>query len=382
VTFDTLTDLSEVSTGGRGCADGGDAVQYSAVALSGDTVTLATSPAPGCLTPGDAVLLSNRQGAPGASTHVGSYEFLVVSDVAGSTVRFTTSKFGTYGETGDDGLGVAAGTQRVVLQRVPQYSDVTVTSTGRLTARAWDGTLGGVLALRVAGSLRLDGTITMDGKGFAGGTATTTDGATGQSGESIEGAGAAAGINLGGGGGGRGDAGGSGCDGYGLPGGGGGHAAPGGLPASPACDPSLGAAGGESYGDPLGSVFHLGSGGGAGGASRTPGENPPGGEGGAGGGVIVIFAGQAVGTGTLSAMGLPGQGDTSGNECSGSSTTDCWDASGPGGGGAGGTVIMRSPTVSVGTLRVTGGPGGNGLNAQTGDGGRGSNGYPIVSGLP
>jgi uncharacterized repeat protein (TIGR01451 family) len=51
--------------------------------------------------------------------------------------------------------------------RVPQYQNVS--ATGTLTAPAWNGTVGGVVALDVAGTFTLNGSINVDGFGFRGG---------------------------------------------------------------------------------------------------------------------------------------------------------------------------------------------------------------------
>jgi uncharacterized repeat protein (TIGR01451 family) len=51
--------------------------------------------------------------------------------------------------------------------RVPQYSSATVSST--VSALNWNGSVGGIMAIDVAGTLTLSGTITADGAGFRGG---------------------------------------------------------------------------------------------------------------------------------------------------------------------------------------------------------------------
>jgi hypothetical protein len=383
VVFSGAVNLSRENAPGRTCSDGGDGVSYSVVGLTERSATLSAAPSAGCLTTGDAVLLINLQGAPGAVDNVGQHEFLLVESVSGDRVTFTTDKLQHYGATLDDGLGTARGTQRVVLQRVPQYSDVTVSVGATLTADPWDGARGGVLALRATGSVRIDGRVTMDRAGYAGAPPTATPGAPGVTGESFTGLGTASLLSLtGGGGGGLGSGADAACGDIALPGGGGGHAEAGENPGTTSCTPESPAVGGGPYGDAFGTRLFLGSGGGAGGAHTSLGDNPPGGAGGAGGGIIAIFAGRVLGSGTLSAAGGPGQGDASGTVCDVLSADDCWELSGPGGGGAGGIILGRSPIFSVATVQALGGSGGSGLASGPGNGGRGGNGYTVIAGLP
>jgi uncharacterized repeat protein (TIGR01451 family) len=60
-----------------------------------------------------------------------------------------------------------AGRRSFQIIRVPQYQNVSVS--GTLTAPVWNGTVGGVVALDVAGTFTLNGNINVDGFGFRGG---------------------------------------------------------------------------------------------------------------------------------------------------------------------------------------------------------------------
>src|SRR5208337_3415618 len=60
--------------------------------------------------------------------------------------------------------------------RVPQYASATLSSS--LTAMAWNGATGGVLALDIASQLTLGGTVVLDGFGFRGGGGIDLRGAT------------------------------------------------------------------------------------------------------------------------------------------------------------------------------------------------------------
>lgn len=368
--------VSQQSRVGHSCPDGGDAVSYSVMGLRREGADLASAPGPGCLEPGDEVILINLQGHPGSSRNVGRHELLRVSAVKGERVEFETPKGGYYGdsETEDDNLGVTRETQRVLLQRVPTYGRLEVPRGAQLTADPWDGTRGGVLVLRVEGEAVIDGRVHLDGGGYHGGQTTIAAQSPGQQGESIEGPGSASfAANLGGGGGGIADQTTSGCQQDGYPGGGGGHSAPGhAAEVRDLCD-SIGA--GEG-GLALGGVgrLQLGSGGGSAGTDNVRTDNPPGGGGGPGGGIVWILAESISGKGSISAEGGAGIGDPPGVECLGGSVTECYDHSGPGGGGAGGSVKLTAPLIDIGTPSAAGGLGGNGNDTVAGNGGDGGSG--------
>jgi cysteine-rich repeat protein len=154
---------------GRTCADG---VLYNVMVLTSLTATLNSTPAAGCLATGDKIILINMQGATTLDTDVntGNYEFLDVQSVSGNVVTFTSSKQLYYGQTtgSDSNLGISVNNQRVILQRVPQYMDVTIASGGVLTASAWNGTNGGLMVFYARGTVTVasGGMILMIGKGY------------------------------------------------------------------------------------------------------------------------------------------------------------------------------------------------------------------------
>jgi hypothetical protein len=359
------TNLSAASLTGRPCADG---FSSSVIALDAATARLEPAPPSGCLAAGDEILLINLRGAGAQIGNVGNWELLTVASVTGDTVAFAAPKTRFYGDDGGDAnIGVGDGQQRVVVQRVPRVENLMVTA--RLEAAAWDGLRGGVLALRVSGDAMLAQPIDMSGKGYRGGATNPTFNATGFAGESLGGEGAQRdAANLGGGGGGLGD--GNACGNNGFSGGGGGHATAGGA-GSPT--KGCGGAGGAAYGDGQLTRLHLGSGGGSGGMDNAA-DNPPGAAGGAGGGIVLLLVGGSV-TGKVAARGAPGVGDPIGFECPelDPSTTSCWDFSGAGGGGAGGSVLIQAASYA-GTVDVSGGRGGNANNYFVTDGGDGASG--------
>jgi hypothetical protein len=220
------------------------------------------------------------------------------------------------------------------------------------------------------------GTLDMSGKGYVGGIQNTVVNSNGEQGESIHGLGTnLAAASQGAGGGGIGD--GNSCESYGASGGGGGHAAPGGDGTS-ACSGK----GGGAYGTAsLLTQLMLGSGGGAGGTDNVLSDNPPGGFGGRGGGIVVIAAANLQVTGSLSSGGTDGEGDLVAGCDNGASVTSCWDYSGPGGAGAGGSILLDANESSLGSELVAASGGLGGLGAPSGDGGDGADGRIAVHAL-
>jgi len=131
---------------------------------------------------GDAVLLINLRGAPAQSASVGAYEVLTVTAVSGATVT-VDAVANTYGAGGNANLDG----QSVMLQRVPNYTTVTVGQ--RLTASAFDGRVGGVVAFRATGAVTVTGSIDVSGLGYRGGAAGRQCDNCGRQGESFNGRG-------------------------------------------------------------------------------------------------------------------------------------------------------------------------------------------------
>jgi hypothetical protein len=262
----------------------------------------------------------------------------------------------------------ASATQAV---RVPEFTALTIDSAGSIGAQPWNGSVGGIVAALVSGTLSNNASavgVSANGIGFrAGSYADDSSGATGCSGldeaasqgarkgEGIaltrygatqtgrgrvaNGAGGGVCVRSGGGGGGNGGAGGQGgnsdlgSDGNRAVGGEGGGA--------------LSAASERQ-------VLLLGGGGGAG-----HGSNAGNGNGAAGGGVIFLRLGALAGSGGMQARG----------------SAAAMSADGGGGGGAGGSIYLRvAGTVSCGTLDARGGTGGNSSAIAVGPGGGGGGG--------
>lgn len=402
----TLSSNKNINTNaiatGRSCAD---AISYSVTSLTSNTaITLGSTIPSTCITTGDEILLINLQGTASANTNVGNFETLRVLSVSTSTVTFTTSKTKYYGNgaSNDTNLGTGTSNQRVIIQRVPNYTNVTINSGVNLTANAWSTPKGGVLFFRSSGTLANNGTITMSNKGYVGGYSTTgasagiggeafcanpggggygstngvcgggvgadIGGSTGGTGSSTGGAGGGGGLGGGdpyalGGGGGAGGYGSAGTAGAGSNSGtnGGTNTSGSGGSWSGTSGHGAGGGGGGTYGDSSLTKLFLGSGGASGGANWG---GTYGGVGGAGGGIIFIAANtfNNGGSGVLSVGASGGAGSGSGNYITGA-----------GGGGAGGSIRIDCNTASIGTnlIVATGGAGGtNGYGGGTGGNGR------------
>jgi hypothetical protein len=179
---------------GRSCAE---SPSFALASLASATAELASAPDSDCLSAGDEVLLINLQGTPQATSNVGNWELLSVASVSGATVTFTSAKARHYGDPAntDSNLGTGADQQKVALIRVPHFGELTVPEGVTLTTAAWDGTAGGVVALRAA-SLDVEGTITAGDIGYRAGhwsedDASCTDSVVTEAGESITGLGSA-----------------------------------------------------------------------------------------------------------------------------------------------------------------------------------------------
>ncbi len=303
------------------------------------------------LVAGDEVLLINLRGTSADFADVGNYEFHTISSINATTKEVTFQ--GTIANSYD---GTTPGNQKVALQRVPNYNNVTVASGGTITATAFDvwatgpsGAAGyrtGIVAFRASGTIDVQsgGSISASSLGYIGGAGTTA--ANGNQGSSYSGAGTGSQAANGGGGGGglresglaANNAGGGGGGGYGAAG-------------TTASGGGRGGNGGGTYGSAsLTDLFH-GSGGGSGGGIFD--GSSPGVRGGRGGGIVYIAGTTLTVSGTIAANGE--DGPDSG-----------W---GGGGGAAGGSVYITGGTLSVGSSLVTASAGAAGSGGMFGFGG-------------
>ena len=129
-----------------------DAVVYNATAFNtSNSVTVNATP--NGIEAGDEIILYCAKGYSGSdTTNIGNYEFLTVQSVdAGSyTITFTTNKEKSYGNGAglDSNVGTGGSDMRVMVQRVPNYDNLTVNSSVNLYPSEWDGNKGGLMAFR------------------------------------------------------------------------------------------------------------------------------------------------------------------------------------------------------------------------------------------
>ncbi|TAE48102.1 MAG: T9SS C-terminal target domain-containing protein [Bacteroidetes bacterium] len=328
---------------------------------------------------GDKVLLIQMKGATISTANdstygnitgygnAGNYEFATVTAKSGRTLTFSRTLCRSY--TSSD---------VVQLIRIPVYTgDVRVTNT--LTAKSWDGTTGGVLAIEVQGKLTLAADINLQGTGFRGGefNGSATSGGldyycdvnSGKGGVKGEGAvelaqaGCRGKLATGGGGGNDHNGGGGGGGNYGS-GGIGGH---GWLSNTPGqlSDLYKGGRGGMA----LNTLYDAGTpklflGGGGGGGHQNNGASIPAGD---GAGIAIIIA-QTLEV-TVARSIKAGAQDA----------TDVTVNDGAGGGGGGGAILLDIGSFirpNLLTLDVSGGDGASVITSdQHGPGGGGGGGY-------
>ncbi|KAL3836103.1 hypothetical protein ACJMK2_021556 [Sinanodonta woodiana] len=261
-----------------------------------------------------------------------------------------------------------------------------------VTIQHYTGTSGGKVAIYAKAfiyirTFKIDGYIDGVGAGYRGGKSAGLSRATGTQGETYNGGGIASYLkNNGGGGGGMGSS--VNLDFPGQAGGGGGYGTTGSPGVKTYINQSDSGYGGRVYGDSTLTILYMGSGGGSGGNAMDLKSNPIGGRGGNGGGAIRLVASKSVIiTGLISVEGENGEGDEmpgpgchgcphscsvrTPTQCSGNNTDRCWDLSGPGGGGSGGSIFISGKLVDVGykKVRASGGKGGGGANGRCGGNG-------------
>jgi hypothetical protein len=325
---------------------------------------------------GDTVLIIQMKGASIATTNdttfgtinnyntAGNYEFNTILSKGPNDIELVNILAKPYDTTGF-----------VQLVRVPSYKNAAVNVT--LTAAAWNGTTGGVLAIEVADTLSFNANskIQADGLGFRQGDSSLNYSSiatflgfvypagfsAGNKGEGIaqlpvgDEAGRGADANGGGGGDGNGGGGGGGAN-YGFGGGGGGQNYTGYKDNGGMRGKNL------TYSNSLNTIF---MGGGGGGGFQNNDAGTPGGN---GAGIIIIRANTIVGNGgSITAIG---------NTSPASTAND-----GTGGGGAGGTILLDVQNYSGNlTISTNAGNGGNNPNTGDGPGGGGGGGILWISG--
>ncbi len=327
-----------------------------------------------------------------AANDTGRFEFVRATNavpLTGGTVTFagTGTGNGLLNTYNNAAATATQGQRRFQVVRVPQYT-VAFLSSG-LTASAWNGTTGGILAIDASQQITLGGTVSLNGLGFRGGPGPQLAGGAGGAntdfrnvatslfhglkGEGLAGTpryifDAATGTvidtgvegypNGSTGRGAPGNAGGGGTDGNptandeNAGGGGGGNGGAGGVGGNSwNSNLVVGGFGGVTFAQASTSRAVMGGGGGGGSRNNTPGVTAAG-SGAAGGGIVIIRARRVAGTGTITANGASAFNDTLND--------------GGGGGGAGGSIFISTLTGTLTGLTVAanGGRGGDAWRIQ------------------
>jgi len=297
-------------------------------AASGDTELVLADV--GGLGWGTELLVLAQQGSD-----AGVHELVFVAEVDGDTVNVEPPLRHDY-----------AADSVVTVQEVIHTRALVVARDGVLRPEAWDGTAGGVLAIRALEGITVRGAVDATARGYRGG-APALDGVDGYQGESFPGPGELSVFpNAGGGGGAN----------IGVCqspiAGGGGHEDPG-EDGDPQSDAEQ-AIGGEPYGEATLERWFMGSGGGGGGLDGecgAPGDVA--GKGGAGGGIVTLWS-----EGPVHVEGkVRAQGGT------GTDAVSDGGFVGAGGGGAGGQIwLVGSEIVWAGSISSRSGFGGVAAN--------------------
>lgn len=266
-------------------------------------------------------------------TSAGVWERNEIASYTAGTITFKTALQNTY----------TSGAQVIVF---PEYTNVTVDSGKTWTAKAWDGTVGGILLFLASGTTTVTGTISAAGKGFRGASifAASSSAHTAYQGEGTVGNRDTQSNSANGNGGGGGNGGNPGRAG----GGGGGNGTGG---SNGAGSVTVGT-GGSTAGTADLTTLVFGGGGGSGGSDLNDASN-----GGASGGGIVFMSSVALTvTGSVVSTGDSGTAESE---------------AGGGGGGAGGSILIKAQTATLGSSLITASGGSGGDSSAQGDGGAG-----------
>ncbi|MBI4834172.1 MAG: hypothetical protein HY811_05075 [Planctomycetes bacterium] len=274
--------------------------------LGGDTAIVVTS-VPAGMAVGDEIIIISLKGTSG---NVGRYEFARITSVNVNTLNLNRALTNGYNGTLD----------KIMVQRVPNYTNVTVNAGGSLTCSVWDGTKGGVLVFRATSTVTVNvaNGIHTNGCGFTGGGGggSWNNGSVGESPAGIGGGAGGGGAHL-----------------YGDPGtataGGGGNGT---NPASEII---------------LNQLSYLGAGGGGGGGAVAEDGDyycaaAGGGSGGRGGGMVIIAADTLDIVAGASVCANGGGGAGGGSSWNG----DYHAVGGSGGSGAGGSIVFLSNQIT------------------------------------
>mgnify|MGYP001236712454 CR=1 FL=1 len=267
------------------------------------------------------------------TTTVCPFEFKNIQGISGTTVTFTESIAGTFVD----------GAQMIYTYRC---GDFTLNSGITMSTSNWDQSTykGGIIPIYADGTVTINGTIDVSGKGYQGissyyntSTGGFQDGFQGNGYDSVKRGAGSGGL--------RGASGWANSGG----GGGGGHLNSGGQGLGSGTN-SGNVSGGVSFGSASGTYLTMGGSGGQGGFHDISGALQRGGH---GGGAVYIAGNSITGSGTMNANGT-----------SGFDNVGVRNYQGGAGGGAGGMVLFDVNTSTFSNVTVNGGSGLNGTNGS------------------
>ncbi|HMR78613.1 MAG TPA: hypothetical protein PKD61_26080, partial [Polyangiaceae bacterium] len=137
----TVTNIAPLNAGSFGALGAGDLLMI--VQMRGATINTANNISYGSVT---------------ALGNAGNYELVGVTSVAGNTITLSCPTKNAYTASGN-----------VQIVRVPQFTTLTINAAGSLTAPAWNGSTGGVVAVHAQNNVVLNGSINVNALGFRGG---------------------------------------------------------------------------------------------------------------------------------------------------------------------------------------------------------------------
>ncbi len=327
--------------------------------VAANTPTISVNDA-SSFSPGDEIFIIQTQEGNGNVYNAGTFEFRTVASKNGNNITLTQDLENAYGYNNPNS-NIATIAQVV---RVPQYTNVTINAGASITAPAWNGYTGGIVAFRATTTVNMTGSVNVNEKGFRGGEVGFQNNEPGWEGEGIRGKGL---ESLTGGGvtsptgennGGAGQRGVSHCGGGG---GGGGHALQGALGETGDSYNDF-AYGGYAVGSADLSTIHFGGGGGGGGDDDGHGTDAHGGH---GAGIVFVSA-RNINNATVSSNGQ-----------SKSQNLGCGQAEGSG--GAGGSVWLYAVDILINSVTANGGNGAGSIGSGSGWGGDGSDGRIKIS---
>ena len=130
------------------------------IVLSGDQTNIG-------LAANDEILIINQRGTSSDYSNVGKYDTVRISSITYNPVQAeTTMALSSALVNSYDGT-----TQKITLQRIPNYTNVTIQSGGILTVSSWNTTKGGIVFFRASGTVDVQsgGSLTVSELGYRNG---------------------------------------------------------------------------------------------------------------------------------------------------------------------------------------------------------------------